>query len=84
MQLSKIDALAGCQPLKQSVSAVPLREVAFRAMAPDTFENKTAPKNDTFQSNTQNIDAKYDFACRLAAFYKQQYEQLLQQKACNA
>lgn len=75
MQLSKIDAVRSCQPLKQTVPAVPLRDVAFKNSA-------TYSSSDSFKSSNNNIEAKYDFACRLAAFYKQQYEVLKTEKSC--
>ncbi len=76
MSINKIDATRSCQPLKQSVSAVPLREVAFKNTA-DSFVSSSKELTPT-----NNLEAKYDFACRLAAFYKNQYEQLLSQKSC--
>ena len=75
MQLSKIDAVRSCQPLKQTVSAVPLRDVAFK-------NSLQSSSSDSFQGSNNNLEAKYDFACRLAAFYKQQYEILKSEKSC--
>lgn len=88
MQLSKIDANSSCQPLKQSVAAVPLREVSFK---------NSAPSIDSFK-NSNKAEAKYDFACRLIAFfqdkfvasevkanfYKEKYESLLAKQTCYA
>ena len=76
MSISKIDSVSSCQPLKQSVSAVPLREVAFKNTSKDSFVPSA--------NNKENVlEAKYDFACRLAAFYKSEYEKLLSEKSCS-
>lgn len=62
MQATKIDADRSCQPLKQSVSALPLRNVAF----------KNAPLNLQRPSNDV-LEKKYNFACELIAAYKNAY-----------
>ena len=81
MSIQKIDATRQCQPLKQSVSAVPLREsVAFKNVSDKVINNDQFIKSNT--DNTKALEAKYDFACRLAAFYKNKYEELLNDKAC--
>ncbi len=75
MSIQKIDAMRQCQPLKQSISAVPLRESINFKNSSDQFVSN---KNDS----VDKIEAKYDFACRLAAFYKNKYESLLNDKSC--
>jgi hypothetical protein len=67
----------GCQPIK-----------------PVRFERQKSPKLDmnTVDALIQNdtldkvgeLEVKYDFACRLAAYYKTQYEKLLSQGECIA
>ncbi|MCD7739723.1 MAG: hypothetical protein LUH11_00015 [Candidatus Gastranaerophilales bacterium] len=43
------------------------------------------PENDTYtQSEPYTIEQKYDLACRLAAYYKTQYEQLSEGIGCIA
>ena len=69
MNINAVNNAISCQPIKEM-----------------SFEKKHADKNldvqdsvilsDCFTSSTQNLEQKYDFACRLAAYYKTQYENL--------
>lgn len=72
MQTMNINAVSGCQPIKPTVPAVPLREISFK-------NSQSAPQE---KQQPNNLEAKYDFACRLAAFYKKQYEDLKSGKPC--
>lgn len=79
MQLQSINNVQSCQPLKQEVNAQPLRNIAFK--------NSGMPVSNDVFSKDNSIDylsAKYDFACRLAAFYKGKYETLAKDGACLA
>lgn len=62
MKVAKIDSDCNCQPLKQSVSALPLRNISFKN-APVKLQQ---PSNDV-------LEKKYDFACELIAAYKNAY-----------
>ncbi|MBQ4122782.1 hypothetical protein IJD44_03545 [bacterium] len=71
MRVSGINStmpVLACQPIKPV-----LREQSFKsAKAADNC------CKDTFESqNTSILEQKYDLACRIAAYYKTQYEQLL-------
>lgn len=77
MQLTKVDANSGCQPLKQTVPAVPLRDIAFKN-AP--IPCKSPVCCDTY---TKEVEDKYDYACGLAAKYKNLYFELLSKQSCN-
>lgn len=69
MNINAVNSAISCQPIKEM-----------------TFEKKHADKQadvqdavilgDCFSPQTQNLEQKYDLACRLAAFYKTQYENL--------
>ncbi len=59
-------SVSACQPIKPESS-----KQSFSAA-------KSADLNDTYDpSSPQVLEQKFDFACRLAAYYKTQYEQLL-------
>lgn len=55
-----------CQPIKP--------EYSTHSFAKKNVEQGNA---DTFSSQNKNIEEKFDLACRLAAYYKTQYENLL-------
>ena len=69
MNINAVNSAISCQPLKEM-----------------TFEKKHANKNkdvqdtnfecDVFAPQTQTLEQKYDLACRIAAYYKTQYENL--------
>ena len=69
MNINAVNSAISCQPIKEM-----------------TFEKKHADKNldvqktnfecDCFAPQIQTLEQKYDFACRLAAYYKTQYENL--------
>ena len=77
MNINAVNSAISCQPIKEM-----------------SFEKKHANKNsdvqdavilsDSFTSSTQNLEQKYDFACRLAAYYKTQYENLIKVGATEA
>ena len=77
MNINAVNSAISCQPIKEM-----------------TFSKKHAEKEsdvqdpiilcDCFSSSTQNLEQKYDLACRLAAFYKMQYENLIKAGALEA
>lgn len=53
---------------------------------PERFSFKQDVKDkDSFQSftNEKALEAKYDLACRLAAYYKSNYEKLAKEGCCS-
>ena len=65
---------ANCQPIKK------FNPVSF--ISPSFKMNDTA-ENDVFSSsNPYTLEQKYDLACRYAAYYQMQYENLLKEKGC--
>lgn len=57
-----------CQPIKPEAEKKSFKSIkAADIYADDTFESQ----------DSQVLEQKYDFACRLAAYYKTQYEKLL-------
>ena len=70
MNINAVNSAISCQPIKEM-----------------TFEKKHADKrddvqdavivSDCFTPQTQNLEQKYDLACRIAAYYKTQYENLV-------
>ncbi len=82
MPVTQINQTQCCQPLKNAsanVSAQPIREAVSFKNAPSNI----APQN-TAQDSFQCLEAKYDFACRVAAYYKAEYENLCKNGACIA
>lgn len=85
MPVIQTNGIPCCQPLKP-VSAQPIREaISFKNSAPSQ-----APSLDRLDK-TQLLEAKYDFACRLAAYnssvanyYKAEYNKLCNSGACLA
>lgn len=76
MNIQAINAalpVSACQPIKK---------VEFAGAKPQKIENSPAEQADTFTPN--NIEQKYDLACRVAAYYKTQYEELLKNGNCIA
>jgi len=58
--------LPPCQPIKP--------EFSTQSFSQNKVDNDS---KDTFTSSNKNFEEKFDFACRLAAYYKTQYENLL-------
>ena len=87
MQISSIPAIGlksasaqmprvACQPIRKAQNyefAMPFKSVHHN-------EDGDVAELDTNMS----LEEKYDFACRLAAFYQQQYENLRTQGCCEA
>ena len=75
-------------PMMSSVSAQPIRPTSFgNHSVPETFLREETLENeeDKFTpSEPYTMEQKYDLACRVAAYYKNQYEQLAEQGACLA
>lgn len=60
--------IQACQPIKPEFN-----KQSFKS-TPADFTNR----NDSFDfQDPQTMEQKYDFACRLAAYYKTKYDQLL-------
>lgn len=78
----------------QSISSIvnyqPVTRVNFarKKEEQDTKDKITTPdilNTDVIILSTKNnLEQKYDLACRLAAYYKTQYEDLLNSGKCNA
>lgn len=64
--VNSVNSMINCQPIKQPSSF-------SKRPTPDTI---TDPVSKDGNDETV-IEQKYDLACRLAAYYKQQYEALL-------
>lgn len=74
MEIQAISAMQPCQPIKPVNFA--------KKHAP--IKQKEAVAEDSFESTQPVMAQKYDLACRIAAFYKQQYENLVKQGTCEA
>ena len=64
----------------------PVNKVEFARQKSPQVEN-TTPVNeaDSFvQNDMSTMEQKYDLACRIAAYYKTQYENLLENGSCIA
>lgn len=70
MKLNAVNSAINCQPLKN---------VAFSKNQAPEVVSEQFPTMDVvvIENSPSALEAKYDLACRLAAFYKTQYEQLL-------
>ncbi len=77
-----IQAITGVNNKPVEINKKPeLNIVAFEPMDSDI------PQETDILINSQSpeiLEAKYDFACRLAAYYKQQYDNLKQTGYCIA
>lgn len=64
----------------------PVSRVEFsRKKSPEINNEPKVQSADIFApSDMSTMEQKYDLACRIAAYYKTQYEQLLQQGNCIA
>lgn len=70
---------SACQPIKQVEFA---RRRAPEAELTTVFQE---PVVDVYTpQDPSTIEQKYNLACRIAAYYKTQYEQLLEQGCCLA
>ncbi len=76
MKIQAINSIQSCQPIKQV-------GFAKKAKKPVIIENPANGK-DSFTSNQTTTEQKYDLACRIAAYYKTQYENLLLNGYCEA
>lgn len=74
MSVPNINFLNNSQPLRQVAPAVPLRNSSASFKNLQAF-GEPAQTNDIPQE-------KYEFACRLAAYYKLQYEKLATKQPC--
>ena len=73
MKLNAINAV------NSAINCQPLKNVAFsKKQAPEAAPEQFLSADVVVLEHTPSaLEAKYDLACRLAAFYKTQYEQLL-------
>ena len=64
----------------------PVSKVEFARHKSPQVENTTpANEADSFvQDDMSTMEQKYDLACRIAAYYKTQYESLLEKGSCIA
>ncbi len=76
MKIQAINPVHSCQPIKQ----VEFGKKAKKINLNEAIKNSP----DTFQANQISTEQKYDLACRLAAYYKTQYENLLKTGVCEA
>lgn len=69
-----------------SVLCQPVNRVEFaRREAPSKHKEMSVEKTDSFaSSDPYTMEQKYNLACRLAAYYKTQYEALLENGCCIA
>lgn len=73
---NRVQTQMACQPLKKAQDyefAMPFKAIAH---------NEDGDSAELSTGNT--MEEKYDFACRLAAFYKNQYENLKTKGSCEA
>ena len=75
MKIQAINPVHSCQPIKQ----VEFGKKAKKININEAIKNSP----DTFQANLISTEQKYDLACRLAAYYKTQYENLLKAGTCE-
>ncbi len=76
MKIQAVNSISNCTPVKPV-------EFAKRKQKPVVKETP-AIKEDSFSSSQNITEQKYNFACRLAAYYKTQYENLLKTGSCLA
>lgn len=77
MKIQAINSAIGCQPIRQV-------EFARKHTAPIIIEDPVAEEDTFTPQDPYTTEAKYNFACRLAAYYKNQYQNLLTKGCCEA
>lgn len=81
----KIQAIS---PMMSTVSAQPIKPISFNRESAQQEFLKTqtfGEESDIYTpSDPETLEQKYDIACRLAAFYKHQYESLAKNGNCIA
>ncbi|MBQ9246544.1 hypothetical protein IJ182_09790 [bacterium] len=81
----KIQAIS---PVMSNMASQPIRPVSFAGRkAPEIYlKEQTFNDPDDFSSVTSKDTAEQqlDIACRIAAYYKTKYEQLLENGSCMA
>lgn len=72
-------------PMK-TVGCQPIRQVEFsQKKVQDSKPNNDSQNQDKLTlSTSETLEQKYDLACRIAAYYKQKYQQLLKSGHCVA
>lgn len=69
--------IQGINNANNALSCQPIKQVEF-AKTPVRIEKEEVAQNgDSFKTDRSTLEQKYDLACRLAAYYKTQYEKLL-------
>ena len=76
MRIQAVNSISSCTPVKPV-------EFAKRKQKP-VVKEAPAMKEDSFSSSKDINELKYNFACRIAAFYKTQCENLLKTGYCLA
>lgn len=80
--ISSVFAPKGCQPIR-NVGFAKKAEQVEKPELPELMSE--TPETDTFTpSEPGTAEQKYNMACLLAAYYKNQYETLAKQGCCNA
>ena len=83
--MMKVQAI---NPMVSTINCQPIRPVKFAGRnAAEDYMNEQILNNpeDSFsQSKTDILEQKYDLACRLAAYYKQKYEEIKNGDGCLA
>lgn len=81
MLVQSVNLVNNSQPLRQ-VSAVPLRGTPVNNSTPLRNVQSFSANDSYNQSQTAQLQTKYDFACQLAAYYKTKYEELASKGNC--
>ncbi len=77
MKIQAINPVHNCQPIKQVEFGKRSKKINLN----EAIQNSP----DFFQAEDKTItEQKYDLACRIAAYYKTQYENLLKNGTCEA
>ncbi len=76
MKIQAVNSISSCTPVKPV-------EFTKRKQKPVVTE-APALQEDLFSSSKDITEQKYNFACRIAAYYKTQYENLLKAGYCLA
>ncbi len=72
------------QPISPVISCQPIEQVNFGKKNKKIDKKEApAPLDDTF-NKADITEQKYNIACRIAAYYKTQYENLLKNGYCEA
>ena len=76
--------ISAINSINSALACQPIRKINFTQKQPIEPKEPVKESGDSSSFSTSNLQQKYDLACRLAAYYKLQYESLAKNGYCEA